>query len=79
MALFTVKFKKWRTNNMSEEKINFEKEMQHLDEIVNKISSQNLPLDECLALYQEGQKIIKNLEKALAEAAEKVEKVIETK
>ena len=64
---------------MAEEKIDFEKEMKRLDEIANKISSQDLPLDECLALYQEGQKIIKNLEKALAEAAEKVEKVIETK
>ena len=64
---------------MPEEKIDFEKEMKRLDEIANKISSQDLPLDECLALYQEGQKIIENLEKALAEAAEKVEKVIETK
>lgn len=64
---------------MPEEKIDFEKEMKRLDEIANNISSQDLPLDECLALYQEGQKIIKNLEKALAEAAEKVEKVIETK
>ena len=64
---------------MPEEKIDFEKEMKRLDEIANKISSQDLPLDECLALYQEGQKIIKNLEKVLAEAAEKVEKVIETK
>ena len=64
---------------MPEERIDFEKEMKRLDEIANKISSQDLPLDECLALYQEGQKIIKNLEKALAEAAEKVEKVIETK
>ena len=64
---------------MSEERIDFEKEMKRLDEIANKISSQDLSLDECLALYQEGQKIIKNLEKALAEATEKVEKVIETK
>ena len=64
---------------MPEEKIDFEKEMKRLDEIANKISSQDLPLDECLALYQEGQKIIKKIKKALAEAAEKVEKVIETK
>ena len=61
------------------EKIDFEKEMKRLDEIVAQISSQDLPLDECLALYQEGQKIIKNLENALSEAKEKVEKVIETK
>ena len=64
---------------MPEEKIDFEKEMKRLDEIANKISSKDLPLDECLTLYQEGQKIIKNLEKALNDAAEKVEKVIETK
>ena len=64
---------------MPEEKIDFEKEMKRLDEIANKISSQDLSLDECLALYQEGQKIIKTLETALESAKEKVEKVIETK
>lgn len=64
---------------MAEVKIDFEKEMKKLDEIVEKISSSNLPLDECLALYQEGQKIIKSLEEALEEAKNKVEKVIETK
>lgn len=61
------------------EVINFEQEMKKLDEIVSKISSQDLPLDECLALYQEGQAIIKNLEKALEDAKDKVEKVVETK
>ena len=64
---------------MAEVKIDFEKEMKKLDEIVEKISSSNLPLDECLALYQEGQKIIKSLEEALEEAKNNVEKVIETK
>ena len=64
---------------MPEVKIDFEKEMKRLDEIVEKVSSQNTPLDECLALYQEGQKIIKSLEEALEAAKEKVEKVIETK
>ena len=61
------------------EPINFEQEMKKLDEIVAKISSQDLPLDECLRLYQEGQRIIKSLEEALETAKEKVEKVIETK
>ncbi|MBP5575011.1 MAG: exodeoxyribonuclease VII small subunit [Bacilli bacterium] len=62
-----------------EEKLEFEKEMKRLDEIVNKISSQNVSLDESLKLYQEGQAIIKKLEKGLEEAQNKVEKVIETK
>lgn len=64
---------------MKENSFDFEKEMKRLDEIVNKISSQNLPLDECLELYKEGQEIVKKLEKALEDAQEKIEKVIETK
>ncbi len=64
---------------MPETSIDFEKEMKRLDEIVEKISSQSVSLDECLKLYQEGQKIVKSLEKALEDAKDKVEKVIETK
>lgn len=64
---------------MSETSIDFEKETKRLDEIVEKISSQSVSLDECLKLYQEGQKIVKSLEKALEDAKDKVEKVIETK
>ena len=62
-----------------EEKFDFEKEMKRLDEIVANISSEKLPLDECLALYKEGQEIVKKLEKALEQAQEKIKKVIETK
>ena len=64
---------------MKEQEFDFEKEMKRLDEIVAKISSQDLPLDECLILYKEGQEIVKKLEKALESAQEKIEKVIETK
>ena len=64
---------------MKDEQFDFEKEMMRLDEIVAKISSQDLSLDESLALYKEGQEIVKKLEKALEEAQEKIEKVIETK
>ena len=79
MVRWPVKSKKWRANNMKDEQFDFEKEMKRLDEIVNKISSQDLPLDECLTLYKEGQEIVKKLEKALEAAQEKIEKVIETK
>ncbi len=64
---------------MKEANFDFEKEMKRLDEIVAKISAQTLSLDECLALYKEGQEIVKKLEKALEDASEKIEKVIETK
>ena len=62
---------------MAEKKISFEKQIQRLDEIVEKISSKALPLDESLKLYEEGNKIIRDLEEALKEAQEKVEKIVD--
>ena len=64
---------------MSEKKIDFAKEIQRLDEIVNEVSSKALPLEESLKLYEEGTKIIKKLEAALKEAEEKVEQIVDIK
>ena len=61
---------------MAEKKIDFAKQSERLDQIVQEISSKALPLDESLKLYDEGMKIIKELEGALQEAEAKVEKVI---
>ena len=60
-----------------EKKLDFESSLKRLEEIVNKISSGKISLDESLLLYKEGQEIIKNLETQLKEAEDKVEKVIE--
>lgn len=57
--------------------INFKEELNRLNEIVDKISSKALPLDESLKLYEEGTMIIKALEKELEAAEAKVEKVID--
>ena len=57
--------------------IDFEKSLKRLDEITNKISSGDISLDESLALYEEAKGIIAQLNKALKDAEEKVEKVIE--
>lgn len=61
---------------MSDKKMDFAKEIARLDKIVEEVSSKTLPLDESLKLYEEGVKIIKQLEKALKEAEEKVEKIV---
>ncbi len=61
---------------MSEKKLDFAKEIERLDEIVNEVSSKALPLEESLKLYEEGTKIIKKLEGALQEASEKVEQIV---
>ena len=64
---------------MSEKKIDFAKKSERLDEIVEEISSKALPLEESLKLYEEGMKIIQELEAVLKEAEEKVEKIITIK
>lgn len=64
---------------MEEKKVSFEDQMTRLDEIVNEINDKALPLDESLKLYEEGQKIIKDIQKTLKTAQEKIEEVIEVK
>lgn len=60
---------------MSEKKIDFEKSLKRLDEIVNKIENETLPLDECLKLYSEGKALIATLEKLLKDAEKKIEEI----
>ena len=60
-----------------EKEVNFEKELSRLKEIVSLIQQKELPLDESLKLYEEGNKIVKLLTAELKAAEAKVEKVIE--
>ena len=64
---------------MSEKKIDFEKQIKRLEEIVDNVSNKALSLDESLKLYEEGTRIIKDLETALKKAEEKVEEIITVK
>ena len=64
---------------MSEKKIDFEKELNRLKEIVSKIQQKDLSIDESLSLYEEGDKIINTLQEELKNAESKLEKVIDTK
>ena len=64
---------------MAEKKIDFKKNMDRLEEIVNTISSQTLSLEESLKLYEEGKDIIKVLSEELKLAEEKVENVVDIK
>ena len=60
---------------MAEEKIEFEKSLKRLEEIVTKVEGETLPLEESLKLYEEGKKLIASLEKTLKEAERKVEEL----
>ena len=57
---------------MEEKKLDFEKSLKRLDEIVYKIETETLPLEESLKLYEEGRKLIASLEDALKEAEQKI-------
>ena len=61
---------------MPEEKVNFEKELNRLNEIVNLIQDESLPLEESVKLYEEGNKIIALLEAELKKAEEKIENIV---
>ncbi len=61
---------------MPEKKIDFEQSLKRLEEITNQVSKGELSLDESLALYQEGKKLIEEMQQALKDAEEKVEKIV---
>lgn len=62
-----------------DKELDFEKELKRLDEITKKMEDKSLPLDESIKLYEEGIKITETLQKALKDAENKVEKIIESK
>ncbi len=63
---------------MEENKPSFEARLKRLNEIVSKIEGEVLPLEETMALYEEGQKLIKELSSELNDAEEKVKAMLET-
>ena len=60
---------------MAEKKMNFEKSLQRLDEIVKSLEKGDAPLDESLKLFEEGTGLIAACEKMLGEAEQKVVKL----
>lgn len=50
----------------------FEEKMKRLDEIVKLMSENKLPLEETISIFEEGQKLIKELKEQLNNAEEKI-------
>lgn len=59
-----------------EKKMSFEEGLNKLEEIVKTVESETLPLEENLKLFEEGMSLIKDLEKRLSEAEEKIAKIV---
>ena len=52
---------------------NFEQAMQRLEEIVEKMESGELPLEELIVRYEEGMKLVKVCQERLASAEQRIE------
>lgn len=53
----------------------FQNDLEKVQEITEKLSSQGIDLDESIKLYEEGIDIVKKLEKQLEDAKRKVQEV----
>lgn len=62
---------------MTTENKSFEAMMQELEQIVTKLDSDTISLEESMSLYQQGMALSKSCEKTLKEAEEKVSKLME--
>ncbi len=64
---------------MTKETFNFEKSFSRLEEILDKMSSEKISLDDSIKLYEEADGLIKGCSKRLSDAEKKVEKLLKTR
>jgi exodeoxyribonuclease VII small subunit len=57
---------------MADKKVDFETKLNRLNEIVAKMENEVLPLESSIALFEEGKKLITDLEAELKEAEKKL-------
>lgn len=62
---------------MATKKNNFEEQLNELQEIVNKLESGNVPLEDALNEFQAGVKLSRELEKKLNDAEQRVAKLVD--
>ncbi len=62
---------------MAIKKNNFEEQLNELQEIVNKLESGNVPLEDALNEFQAGVKLSRELEKKLNDAEQTVAKLVD--
>ena len=62
---------------MATKKNNFEEQLNELQEIVNKLESGNVPLEDALNEFQAGVKLSRELEKKLNDAGQTVAKLVD--
>lgn len=61
---------------MDRKKNTFEEDMQRLEQIVRALERGDVPLEECLKLFQEGTALVQSCQKRLDDAKLQVQKVL---
>ncbi|HBX25328.1 MAG TPA: exodeoxyribonuclease VII small subunit [Firmicutes bacterium] len=56
----------------------FEDKLTKLEQIVNKLETSNLPLDETLSLFKQGKELVKSLSNELETAKNKINEITTT-
>jgi exodeoxyribonuclease VII small subunit len=64
---------------MEKKEKSFEEKLARLNEIVEKVENETLPIEESLKLYEEGNALIKELEATLKDAEKKIGQLNEIK
>ncbi|MFA6619955.1 MAG: exodeoxyribonuclease VII small subunit [Bacilli bacterium] len=64
---------------MEKKEKSFEEKLTRLNEIVEKVENETLPIEESLKLYEEGNALIKELETTLKDAEKKIGQLNEIK
>lgn len=63
---------------MANKQLTFEQAMKNLEDVVSRLEAGNVPLDEALAQYEEGMKLIRFCTARLDEAEQRIEAVRKT-
>lgn len=61
---------------MAENKLNFETSLKRLEEITKRLEASDTPLEEALALFEEGTGLVRAMTGALDEAEQRVVKLV---
>lgn len=64
---------------MSEQELSFETAFARLEEILEKMNSGSISLDESLKLYEEADKLISTCQKRLSDAERKIETLVKNR
>ena len=62
---------------MAEKKLTFEQSMERLDEIVSILEENDRPLDETIALFEEGLKLVRSCDQKLKQFETKINDIIQ--